>query len=139
MGRYNLSMPLDALLNHWKFDAAIAKNIVTWQTTPARAAVTHPFPDELPAPLRDALSQLGIPTLYRHQRQAWVHTRTGKNVVLATGTNVEGEATASYIAQLLEKYEIKITRIASGVPMGGDLKYVDQVTLKKAMETRHAF
>jgi len=62
-----------------------------------------------------------------------------KEVVLATGTNVEGEATASYIAQLLEKYQIKVTRIASGVPMGGDLKYVDQVTLKKAMETRHAF
>jgi recombination protein RecR len=62
-----------------------------------------------------------------------------KEVVLATGTNVEGEATASYIAQLLEKYQIKVTRIASGVPMGGDLKYVDQVTLKKAMESRHAF
>ena len=62
-----------------------------------------------------------------------------KEVVLATGTNVEGEATASYIAQLLEKYQIVVTRIASGVPMGGDLKYVDQVTLKKAMETRHAF
>ena len=59
-------------------------------------------------------------------------------VVLATGTNVEGEATASYIAQLLEKYPVKVTRIASGVPMGGDLKYVDQVTLKRAMETRHA-
>ena len=62
-----------------------------------------------------------------------------EETVLATGTNVEGEATASYIAQLLEKYPIKVTRIASGVPMGGDLKYVDQVTLKKAMETRHAF
>jgi len=62
-----------------------------------------------------------------------------KEVVLATGTNVEGEATASYIAQLLGKYQVKVTRIASGVPMGGDLKYVDQVTLKKAMETRHAF
>jgi recombination protein RecR len=62
-----------------------------------------------------------------------------EEAVLATGTNVEGEATASYIAQLLEKYPIKVTRIASGVPMGGDLKYVDQVTLKKAMETRHAF
>jgi len=59
-------------------------------------------------------------------------------VVLATSTTVEGEATASYIAQLLEKYQIKVTRIASGVPMGGDLKYVDQVTLKKAMDTRHA-
>jgi recombination protein RecR len=61
-----------------------------------------------------------------------------KEVVLATSTNVEGEATASYIAQILGKYHIKISRIASGVPMGGDLKYVDQVTLKRALETRHA-
>jgi len=61
-----------------------------------------------------------------------------KEVVLATSTNVEGEATASYIAQVLAKYPVKITRIASGVPMGGDLKYVDQVTLKRALETRHA-
>jgi recombination protein RecR len=61
-----------------------------------------------------------------------------KEVVLATATNVEGEATASYIGQLLEKNQIKVSRIASGVPMGGDLKYVDQVTLKRAMETRHA-
>lgn len=60
-----------------------------------------------------------------------------KEVVLATGTNVEGEATASYIAQLLNGYPVKVTRIASGVPMGGDLKYVDQVTLKRAMDTRH--
>lgn len=59
-----------------------------------------------------------------------------KEVVLATGTNVEGEATAAYIAKLLEKYSLKVTRIASGVPMGGDLKYVDQVTLKKALEAR---
>jgi recombination protein RecR len=62
-----------------------------------------------------------------------------KEVVLATSTNVEGEATASYLARILEKYPIKVTRIASGVPMGGDLKYVDQVTLKRALETRHAF
>ena len=61
-----------------------------------------------------------------------------QEVVLATATNVEGEATASYIGQLLEKHQIKVSRIASGVPMGGDLKYVDQVTLKRAMETRHA-
>jgi recombination protein RecR len=59
-----------------------------------------------------------------------------QEVVLATGTNVEGEVTAAYIAQRLEKYAVKVTRIASGVPMGGDLKYVDQVTLKKALEAR---
>jgi recombination protein RecR len=62
-----------------------------------------------------------------------------KEVVLATSTTVEGEATASYIAERLGKFSLKVTRIASGVPIGGDLKYVDQVTLKKAMETRHAF
>lgn len=62
-----------------------------------------------------------------------------KEVVIATGTNVEGESTASYIAGRLKEWPVKITRIASGVPMGGDLKYVDQVTLKRAMETRHDF
>lgn len=61
-----------------------------------------------------------------------------KEVVLATSTNIEGETTAAYIAGQLENHAVKITRIASGVPIGGDLKYVDQVTLKKAMETRHA-
>lgn len=60
-----------------------------------------------------------------------------KEVVLATSTTVEGEATAAYIKERLEQYPLKVTRIASGVPIGGDLKYVDQVTLKKAMERRH--
>lgn len=60
-----------------------------------------------------------------------------KEVILATSTNLEGEATAAYIADRIENYPIKVTRIASGVPIGGDLKYVDQITLKKAMETRH--
>ncbi len=60
-----------------------------------------------------------------------------KEVVLATSTTVEGEATAAYIKERLNNYELKVTRIASGVPIGGDLKYVDQVTLKKAMEKRH--
>jgi recombination protein RecR len=73
-------------------------------------------------------------------RELIERTREGKikEIILATGTNVEGEATASYIAQCLLKYPVKVTRIASGVPIGGDLKYVDQVTLRRAMETRHA-
>ncbi|RLC18302.1 MAG: recombination protein RecR [Deltaproteobacteria bacterium] len=61
-----------------------------------------------------------------------------REIVLATNTNVEGEATASYIAEQLQNYPVKITRIASGVPIGGELKYVDQVTLRRAMETRHS-
>ena len=61
-----------------------------------------------------------------------------KELIIATGTNVEGETTAAYIHETLAAYPVKITRIASGVPMGGELKYVDQVTLKKALEGRHA-
>jgi recombination protein RecR len=60
-----------------------------------------------------------------------------QEVILATGTQVEGEATASYLLGLLEKFPVRVTRIASGVPIGGDLKYIDQVTLKRAMETRY--
>lgn len=58
-------------------------------------------------------------------------------IIIATGTMVEGEATASYIAERLAPYDVKVSRIASGVPMGGDLKYVDQLTLRKAMESRN--
>ncbi len=60
-----------------------------------------------------------------------------REIILATGTNVEGESTAAYIGGILAAMPVKVTRIASGVPMGGDLKYVDQVTLKRAMESRH--
>lgn len=61
-----------------------------------------------------------------------------REVVLATNTNLEGEATAAYIADRLAGTGVKVSRIASGVPMGGDLTYVDQVTMKRAMDTRHA-
>lgn len=68
-----------------------------------------------------------------------INDSTIKEVILATGTNVEGESTASYIAKILAQYPVTVTRIASGVPIGGDLKYVDHVTLKRALEKRHAF
>lgn len=61
-----------------------------------------------------------------------------KEVIIATGTHVEGETTAAYIHEQLGRYPVNVTRIASGVPMGGELKYVDQVTLKKALEGRRA-
>ena len=61
-----------------------------------------------------------------------------EEVVIATGTGVEGDATAAYIADQLSGRPVRVTRIASGVPIGGDLKFVDQITLKRAMERRHA-
>ena len=61
---------------------------------------------------------------------------TVKEVILATNPNVEGEATALYIARLLKPLGVTVTRIAHGVPVGGDLEYVDEVTIARALENR---
>ncbi len=60
-----------------------------------------------------------------------------KEVIVATSTTFEGEATAAYLTKTLKKYQLKLTRIAKGIPMGGDLKYIDKETIKCSMETRH--
>lgn len=57
-------------------------------------------------------------------------------VIIATNPNVEGEATAMYISRLLKPLGVKVSRIANGVPVGGDLEYVDEVTLSRALEGR---
>ena len=59
-----------------------------------------------------------------------------EEVILATNPNVEGEATAMYISRLLKPLQIKVTRIANGVPVGGDLEYIDEITLSRALEGR---
>ncbi|MCA1785557.1 MAG: recombination mediator RecR [Desulfobacteraceae bacterium] len=60
-----------------------------------------------------------------------------REIIIATRTNVEGESTAAYIQERLKSRGVTLTRIASGVPMGGDLQYVDPLTLLKAMEKRY--
>ncbi len=57
-------------------------------------------------------------------------------VILATNPTIEGEATASYLADVLKKLRVKVTRIATGVPAGSDIEYTDEVTMHKAMEGR---
>jgi recombination protein RecR len=59
-------------------------------------------------------------------------------VILATDPNLEGEATATYLARLLKPMGLKVTRLASGLPVGGDLEYADEVTLGRAFEGRRA-
>lgn len=59
-----------------------------------------------------------------------------KEVILATGSTVEGEATAIYLSKLIKPLGVKVTRIANGVPVGGDLEYVDEMTLTRALEGR---
>ena len=67
-------------------------------------------------------------------------TRIGNNdikeVIIATNPRIEGEATAIYLSKILKPLEIKVTRIAHGIPVGGDLEYTDEITLTKALEGR---
>jgi len=57
-------------------------------------------------------------------------------VILAVNPNVEGDTTAYYISQLLEPFDVSVTRIARGLPIGGDLEYADEATLSRALEGR---
>ncbi|MCI1945919.1 recombination mediator RecR [Clostridium luticellarii] len=59
-----------------------------------------------------------------------------KEVIVATNPNVEGEATAMYISKILKHLGVKVTRIAHGIPVGGNLEYADEITLSKALEGR---
>ncbi|MCI7504668.1 MAG: recombination mediator RecR [Coriobacteriaceae bacterium] len=59
-----------------------------------------------------------------------------EEVILATNPNVEGETTASYLARLINPLGVKVTRLASGLPVGGDLEYADELTLGRAIESR---
>lgn len=62
-----------------------------------------------------------------------------KEVIIATNPTVEGETTAMYLAKLLKPFEIKVSRLAYGIPVGGDLEYADEVTLYRALEGRREY
>jgi recombination protein RecR len=61
---------------------------------------------------------------------------TVEEVIIATDPNLEGEATATYLSRLLRTMEVRVSRLASGLPVGGDLEYADEVTLGRAFEGR---
>jgi recombination protein RecR len=75
--------------------------------------------------------QLRIGNLMRR-----VEDGAADEVILATNPTVEGEATATYLAKMLKSSRVKVTRIATGVPVGSDIEYADEVTMQKAMEGR---
>ena len=62
-----------------------------------------------------------------------------QEVILATNPTVEGEATALYVARLVKPLGIRVTRLAHGLPVGGDLEYADEITLARALEGRREF
>ncbi|MFD1428592.1 recombination protein RecR [Kroppenstedtia sanguinis] len=75
--------------------------------------------------------ELSIPDLLKR-----LEDETVQEMILATNPNIEGEATAMYLQRLVKPFGIKVTRIAHGLPVGGDLEYADEVTLSKALEGR---
>ena len=79
---------------------------------------------------------VGPDDIHIRELLARLGTEEVNEVILATNPDVEGEATATYIARLLKPMNVKCTRIAHGVPVGGDLEYTDEVTLYKALEGR---
>ena len=66
-----------------------------------------------------------------------LHSEDVEEVILATNPTIEGEATAMYLSKLISPLGVKVTRIANGVPIGGDLEYADEVTLRRAIEGRY--
>lgn len=92
--------------------------------------------------LGGALSPMdGIGPEDLHIKELMMRVRAGDiaEVILATGTGVEGESTAAYLADRLGPTGIQVSRIASGVPIGGDLQFVDKMTLKCALDSRRGF
>ena len=82
------------------------------------------------------LSGIGPEQLCIKELLARVQDGTVQEVIMATNPTVEGEATAMYLSRLLKPLGIKVTRLAYGIPVGGDLEYADEVTLLKSLEGR---
>ncbi|MBM3710539.1 MAG: recombination protein RecR, partial [Actinobacteria bacterium] len=78
--------------------------------------------------------EIKIPQLLERIRNSEV-----EEIIIALNPTVEGESTASYIKKLLSLLEIKITRLASGLPVGGDIEYADEITLSRAISDRKEF
>ncbi len=82
------------------------------------------------------MDNVGPEDIRLHELFTRIKNEKISEIIFALNTTIEGEATAAYIINHLKNYNIKLTQIASGVPVGGDLKYIDPVTLRRAMETR---
>jgi recombination protein RecR len=79
---------------------------------------------------------VGPDDLHIHELLTRIQEDQVSEVIVATNPNVEGEATSMYLARLLQPTGVRVTRIASGLPVGGDLEYADEVTLGRALQGR---
>jgi recombination protein RecR len=82
------------------------------------------------------LDGIGPESLHLNELMKRIDSKTVKEIIIATNPDVHGEATALLIIRMLKGRNIKVTRIATGVPLGGDLKYIDKMTISKSLEFR---
>jgi recombination protein RecR len=109
-------------------------DVLAMERTASYAGVYHVLHGALSPVDGIGPSELKIDALIKRVRDGKT-----REVILATNPNVEGEATASYLARLLLPLGVRITRLARGLPVGGDLEYADDVTLRRALEGRSTF
>ena len=87
-------------------------------------------------PVNDELKGVGPDELKIDQLIERIRKNNFQEIILATNTTAEGEATAHYLAKLLTEFNLRITRLAMGLPVGSDLDFADQITIKRALEGR---
>lgn len=108
-----------------------AKDILAFERTREYNGLYHVL-----GGLISPLDGIGPDTLYIKELLERVGKQEVVEVIMATNPTVEGEATAMYISKLLKPFEVPVSRIAHGIPVGSDLEYADEVTLFKALENR---
>ncbi len=84
------------------------------------------------------MDKIGPEQLHVRELLARLGAEEIEEVIIATNPNIEGETTASYLARTIKPLGIAVTRLASGLPVGGDLEYADELTLGRAIEARRA-
>ena len=108
------------------------KDVMSLEKSGAYNGLYHVLNGEISLSKGLDVSNLNLDSLFKRLDEGNI-----KEIILATNPTIDGETTSGYLNKLLEKYEIKVTRLAYGLQMGGNLDYVDPLTLSKALEGRH--
>lgn len=107
------------------------KDIIAFEKAEGYQGLYHVLGGTISISKGKGIEDLQIPSLIARIEESEI-----KEVIIATNPTVDGETTALYLAKILEKYNVNVTRIAYGLPMGGNLDYTDALTLSKALEGR---
>ncbi len=108
------------------------KDVITMEKSETFKGRYHVLGGELNLSKGINLDSLNLVSLYKR-----IENNNVKEIIIATNPTIDGETTALYLAKTLEPYKVNVTRLAYGLQMGGNLDYVDPLTLSKALEGRH--